>query len=219
MKCVAVILAGSGVYDGSEIHEAVLTLLYLDRVGADVSCFAPDKPQMHVVNHLTGEVAENESRNVLVEAARIARGAIKPLSQLDINQVDAIIIPGGFGAAKNLCDFALNGADCEIDSGIKTVIQQAVASGKVVGALCISPVVVAKALQEKGLAPKLTIGDDPGTAEALHAMGAENIDTPVNDIFVDEVNKIVTTPAYMLGPSISHVALGIKKLVDKVIEM
>ncbi|MDX9752330.1 MAG: isoprenoid biosynthesis glyoxalase ElbB [bacterium] len=219
MKRVGVILAGCGVLDGSEIHEAVLTLLYLDRDGADVQCFAPDKPQMHVVNHLTKQPVDGETRNVLVEAARIARGQIKPLSELRMEDIDAVIIPGGFGAAKNLCTYATQGVECEIDSDMKQVIQEAVAQGKVVGAICISPVVVAKALQEKGLHPKLTIGTDPGTNQDLADLGAEAIDQAVNEIIVDETLRIVTTPAYMLGPSISHVALGIKKLVDKVLEL
>ncbi|MBD3267171.1 isoprenoid biosynthesis glyoxalase ElbB [bacterium] len=219
MKKVAVILSGCGVFDGTEIHEAVLTLLYLDRAGAEVQCYAPDKPQMHVVNHATGNEAEGESRNVLEESARIARGAVKPLHELNMSETEAIVFPGGFGAAKNLSNFATNGADCEVDQDIKVIIQEAVESGKVVGVICISPVLAAKALQEKGIKTQLTIGNDQETASALQAMGSENVDTPVNDIYVDEENKIVSTPAYMLGPSISHVALGIKKLVDKVLEM
>ena len=218
MKRVAVILSGCGVYDGSEIHEAVLTLLYLDRDGAEILCFAPDKPQLHVVNHLTGQQA-GENRNVLQEAARIARGKISPLSELKLDSVDAIIFPGGFGAVKNLCSYAIQGDDCEIDADVVRVIQEAVQKKKVIGAICIAPVVIAKALQPLGIKCKLTIGDEEASANSINAMGSEHINTAVNDICVDDENKIVSTPAYMLGPSISHVALGIKKLVDKVLEM
>ncbi len=219
MKRVGVILSGCGVFDGSEIHEAVLTLLYLDRDGAEIKCFAPDKPQMHVINHLTQQPLEGETRNVLAESARIARGEISPLSQLNLDQLDAVIFPGGFGAAKNLCTFATEGVNCQIDSEVAGIIKDARSKGKVIGALCISPVLVARALKDEGVSSTLTIGSDASTAGALREMGAENQAASVNEIVVDDKNKIVTTPAYMLGPNIANVAEGIEKLVNKVMEM
>ena len=219
MKKVGVVLAGCGVYDGSEIHEAVLTLLYLDQAGAEIHCFAPDKEQMHVVNHLTGQPAEGEKRNVLTESARIARGEIKPLSEMKLDQLDAVIFPGGFGAAKNLCTFAVDGPACDIDPDVIGLIGDALAKKKTVGAICISPVVVARALKDSGENPELTIGQDQGTNEALTALKAKPVNARVDEIVVDEKHKIVTTPAYMLGPRIADVAAGIEKLVRKVVEI
>ncbi|MGI6454605.1 MAG: isoprenoid biosynthesis glyoxalase ElbB [bacterium] len=219
MTRVALILSGCGVYDGSEIHEAVLTLLYLDKANVAVECYAPDKPQMHVVNHLTGQPEAGESRNVLKESARIARGEIQPLSALNLDRVDAVIFPGGYGAAKNLCTFATDDVNCEIDEDVARLIQQAVERQIVIGAICISPAVIARALRDQGRHAKFTIGTDAATAGALRAMNAVNIPCSVNEIAVDEENRIVSTPAYMLGPSISKVAEGIEKLVDKVLQL
>ena len=220
MNRVGVVLSGCGVFDGSEIHEAVLTLLFLDRAGAEIHCFAPDKPQREVVNHFTQKPVAGETRNVLVESARIARGEIAPLSSLNLDQLEAIIFPGGFGAAKNLCSFAVDDVKCELDPDVGRVIQEAVAKGKVVGAICISPVLIARALQGKtGSKPVLTIGTDAATAGALRQLGAENKPASVKEIVVDEKNKIVSTPAYMLGPRIANVAEGIELLVKKVLEL
>lgn len=219
MAQVGVVLSGCGVFDGSEIHEAVLTLLYLDQAGAKVSCFAPDKPQLHVVNHLTMQPVEGESRNVLVESARIARGEIKPVSELTMDQLDAVVFPGGFGAAKNLCTYAVDGDACDIDPDVARVIKDAHSKGKVIGAICISPVTVARALKDQGVKAELTIGSDAATAGSLRAMGSENKAAAVHEIVVDEANKIVSTPAYMLGPNIANVAKGIQKLVEKVLTM
>lgn len=219
MTRVAVVLSGCGVYDGAEIHESVLTLLYLDKAGAEIHCFAPDKPQIHVVNHLTGQPESHETRNVLVESARIARGEIKPLSELKMEVFDAVVFPGGFGAVKNLSTFASDGDRCSIDPQTARVIQEAVDKGKTIGAICISPALVARALMEKGLKPVVTIGTDAATAGALRVMGAENRPASVMEIVIDEKNRIVTTPAYMLGTGIAQVAIGIEKLVNKVMEM
>ncbi|MBD3167968.1 MAG: isoprenoid biosynthesis glyoxalase ElbB [candidate division Zixibacteria bacterium] len=219
MKKVAVILAGSGVYDGSEIHEAALTLLYLDKVKAEIKCFAPDKNQLHVINHLQGEPVEGENRNVLLESARIARGEVLPLPELKVDDFDAVIFPGGFGAAKNLCTFAVDGPDCEIDGDVNRIVNDTVEKKKVLGVICISPVIAARALKDSGRKPKLTVGTDKGTMEALEKLNAEPVEARVNEIVVDENNKIVSTPAYMLGPSIAPVAEGIEKLVNKVIDM
>lgn len=212
---VGVLLAGCGVYDGAEIHEAVLTLLALDRLGAEAVCLAPDVAQMHVVNHLTGKVEEGESRNVLVEAARIARGSVADAAKVDASALDALLVPGGFGAAKNLCDFAVAGAECTVDPDVSRLLKSVHGAGKWVGAICISPVLVAKLLGEER--PNVTIGNDPGTARAVEAMGACHVGCGVEGIVVDEARRVVTTPAYMLGPSIGAVAQGIEKLVAEVV--
>jgi len=218
MKRVGVILSGCGVFDGSEIHEAVLTLYFLDRAHAQVHCYAPDKPQRDVVDHKTQQ-AQQEERNVLTEAARIARGAIAPLSEIDLAGLDAIIFPGGFGAAKNLCSFAVDGPSCDVDPDVLATIRSAVDMGKTVGAICIAPVVVAKALEETSHRATLTIGTDEGTKSALTSMNANPVDASAGEIAVDETNRIVTTPAYMLAQSVSEAAAGIEKLVEKVLEM
>jgi len=219
MKRIGVVLSGCGVYDGSEIHEAVLALLYLDKAGAEVQCFAPDKPQRDVINHLKGETAAGEQRNVLVEAARIARGNIKPLSELSVEALDALVFPGGFGAAKNLSAFAVEGPAGEVEAEVGRVIRAAVDQGKVVGAICIAPAVIAKALEGTGRTPKLTIGTDSGTAGALETMGALHCSASVSEVCVDEGNRLVSTPAYMLGQSIAEVAVGIEAFVTKVMEL
>ncbi|MBZ0263481.1 isoprenoid biosynthesis glyoxalase ElbB [bacterium] len=219
MPKIAVVLSGSGVMDGSELHEAVLTLLYLDELGADVQCFAPDKDQMHVIDHVKNQPAENQSRNVMVEAARISRGDIKPLSELNSSDYNALVIPGGFGAAKNLCTFAVKGSDCEVDPDMENAIVGFYTAGKVVAPMCIAPAAVAKALGKKNIKVKLTIGNDTETASAINAMGAEHINCAVDGIVVDVTHKIISTPAYMLGPSIRDVGKGIRKLAEKVIEM
>ena len=214
-KNIAVILSGSGVFDGSEIHEAVLTLLSLDRKGAQYQCFAPDINQHHVVNHLTGE-EQPETRNVLVEAARIARGEIKPLSELNASQFDAVVLPGGFGAAKNLCDFAFKGGDLTVNEEVTASIKAFASASKPVGLMCIAPAMAGRLFGE---GVKATIGTDADTASALEQTGVDHQDCPVGDIVVDEAHKLVTTPAYMLARSISEAATGIDKLVEKVLEL
>ena len=219
MKKVAVVLAGCGVFDGAEIHEAVLTLLYLDQAGTEVQCFAPDKPQMHVINHLKGEPVDGESRNVLVESARIARGNIKPLTELKMADFDAVVFPGGFGAAKNLCTFAVDGPNCSVEDDVVRVTREAVKAGKPVGTICISPACTAKALEGAVEGVKLTVGTDQGTLDALGAMKASPVAANVQDIVIDEQKKIVSTPAYMLGQRIADVATGIEKLVKQIVKM
>lgn len=215
MKNVGVVLSGCGVYDGAEIHEAVLTLLALDRAGAQAVCFAPDKSQLHVINHLTGDEMPEE-RNVLVESARIARGNIQPLSQADASQLDALIVPGGFGAAKNLSSFASEGAECWIDKDLAKLTQQMYKANKPIGFMCISPVLLPKLLDQQ---VRLTIGNDPDQGEVIDAMGGEPVICPVDDIVVDIENKVVTTPAYMLAKSIGEAADGIDKLVSRVLDL
>lgn len=213
-KKVAVILAGSGVYDGSELHEAVITLLALNRQDAEVQCFAPNIAQMHVVNHLTGEVSEGETRNVLVESARIARGEVNDVVDLEAKDFDALVIPGGFGAAKNLCDFALNGSDMTMNEGVLTAAKSFKDAAKPVGLMCIAPAMAAAIF---GDGVQCTIGTDVETAAVLSTMGAEHINAEVNHVVVDEAHKLVTTPAYMLAENISQVADAIEELVDRVL--
>ena len=213
MKKVGVVLSGCGVNDGTEIHEAVITLLAIARCGAEAVCFAPDKPQADVINHLTGD-AMAESRNVLIEAARIARGAIQPLSQASADALDALIVPGGFGAAKNLSNFASQGAESSVDSGLKQLAQAMHAAGKPLGFICIAPAMLPKIFD---FPLRLTIGTDIDTADVLEEMGAEHVTCPVDDIVVDEENKVVTTPAYMVAQNIAEAASGIEKLVTRVL--
>lgn len=213
MKKIGVILSGAGVYDGSEIHEAVITLLAIARHGAQAVCFAPDKWQSDVVNHLTGETLA-ERRNVLIESARIARGNVQPLSQASANDLDALIVPGGFGAAKNLSNFASLGNECTVDSSLKTLALEMHEAGKPLGFMCIAPAMLPKIFD---FPLRLTIGTDIDTAEVLEEMGAGHVPCPVDDIVVDEENKVVTTPAYMLAEDIAQAASGIEKLVARVL--
>ncbi|MCE4566849.1 isoprenoid biosynthesis glyoxalase ElbB [Maribellus sp. CM-23] len=214
MKKIAVVLAGCGVYDGAEIHEATLTMLAISQQGAEYQCFAPDVKQAHVVNHLTGEEMP-ESRNVLVEAARIARGNIKPLSEYKASDFDAIVFPGGFGAAKNLCTFAFDGPDCSVNPDVESAIRSTVVAEKPVGALCISPALITKVLGDV----EVTIGQDAGTAAAIEKLGATHVATTHGEIVVDNKYKVVTTPCYMLDATISQIADGANNVVAKILEM
>ena len=214
-KKVAVILSGSGVYDGAEINESVITLLRLDQRGAQVQCFAPNIAQLHVINHLTGEEMP-ESRNVLVESARIARGNIKDIREADVDDFDALIVPGGFGAAKNLSNFAVEGAGCTVQPEVLALAEAFAEAGKPVGLMCISPALAAKIY---GPGVTCTIGNDTDTATAMNKMGATHEDCAVTEIIEDKARKLVTTPAYMLAQNISEAASGINKLVDRVLEL
>jgi enhancing lycopene biosynthesis protein 2 len=216
MVRVGVVLSGCGVYDGAEIHEATLTLFFLDRAGAEVICMAPNVDQMDVVNHIKGE-ATGEKRNVLVEASRIARGVIKDIKDVKAGDIDVLVFPGGFGAAKNLCNFAVKGADCTVNPGVEKLIKEMHSAKKPIGFICIAPVIAAKVLGSFN--PQLTIGNDKGTAEAIEKMGGKHIVSPVENAVVDQKNKIVTTPAYMLGPTISKVAMGIEKVINEVLKL
>lgn len=218
MAKIGVVLAGCGVYDGSEIHETVITLLALNRAGVDVICMAPDVEQ-GVVNHLTGEAVEGATRNVLEEAARIARGDIRNIAEVEAADIDALILPGGFGAAKNLCDFAVKGPECTVQPDVARLIRDVVAAKKPLGAICIAPAVVSKVLGEEKLAHKLTIGTDVGTAQALTAMGSTHVDCDVRNCVIDKDNKMVSTPAYMLANNIGEAAEGIEKAVKAVIDL
>ncbi|WP_370558868.1 isoprenoid biosynthesis glyoxalase ElbB [Edwardsiella tarda] len=215
MKRVGVVLSGCGVFDGSEIHEAVLTLLALSRAGAQAVCLAPDREQTQVIDHRSGEVVA-ERRNMLVEAARIARGEVTPLAQGDASQLDALIVPGGFGAAKNLSSLASDGAACWVDSDLQRLVRELHQAGKPLGFICIAPALLPKLL---GAPVRVTIGNDAGTAAAIEAMGGQHVACPVDEIVVDTAQRVVTTPAYMLAGSIAEAAQGIDKLVAQVLEM
>lgn len=215
-KKVAVILSGCGVYDGSEIYESVITLLRLDQRGAQVQCFAPDIAQHHVINHRTGEEMP-ESRNVLTEAARLARGNIQDLAEARAEDFDALIIPGGFGAAKNLSDFASQGAGCTVLPQVLSLAQAFAQAGKPIGMMCIAPTMAAQ-IFGKGVVCTLGHDDDPAAA-AAREMGVEHKPCEVSEIVEDRQHKLVSTPAYMLAQSISEAASGIYKLVDRVLEL
>jgi enhancing lycopene biosynthesis protein 2 len=225
-KNIAVLLAGSGVYDGSEIHEAVLTLLALDEAGASYQCVAPDKPQFHVINHLTGEPMA-ESRNVLLESARIARGKVKALKDMKASDFDALIIPGGFGAAKNLNEWAIKGPDGAIDPEVKACILDFMRLNKPIGAMCMGPTVVAQALAGSDYHPQLTVGstaapspyDIAAISAGMERMGSKAVMRTVQQIEVDVTHKIVTAPCYMMEACISDIRLNTKQLVDALLKL
>jgi enhancing lycopene biosynthesis protein 2 len=216
MKKVAVILSGCGVYDGSEIHEAVLTLLAIEQNGASYRCFAPNIAQHHVINHLTGEVSEDESRNVLVESARIARGDVEDLCELREQDFDALIVPGGFGAAKNLCNFALDGDNYQVNEQVLAACQAFAKADKPAGYMCIAPAML-PLIYPKGV--QGTIGKDAGTASLISAKGLVHNDCNVEDVVIDHAHRLVTTPAYMLATTMAEAASGINNLVKSVLAL
>ncbi|MBW2445230.1 MAG: isoprenoid biosynthesis glyoxalase ElbB [Deltaproteobacteria bacterium] len=212
---VAVVLSGCGYLDGAEIHESVITLLALDRAGAEVECLAPDRAQRDVVDHRNGEAIPGAERNVLVESARIARGEIRDVAEARVVDYDAVILPGGFGAAKNLSSFAVDGPECSIDPGVERLLRDAHEAGKPIGLVCIAPAIGAKLFPDV----ELTIGTDPETAGALEKMGAHHKSCPVDAFVCDDQARVVSCPAYMLGPGIKDVAVGIEKLVAEVLRL
>lgn len=215
MKKVGVLLAGCGVFDGSEIYESVLTLMALEKAGVQAVCMAPDKDQLQVINHLTGEET-GEKRNVLVESARIARGNIENLSGVSGDDIDALIVPGGFGAAKNLSTFAVDGPSATVDPEVSRLVREVFALRKPIGFLCISPAVGAQILGETGV--ELTIGTDAETAKGIESFGARHVNCEVTEIHIDQDRKVISTPAYMLGQNILEVSTGIEKLVQTLVE-
>lgn len=216
MKKVAVILSGCGVYDGSEIYESVLTLLRLEQQGAEYQCMAPDVPQLHVIDHCSGEPVPGESRNVLQESARLARGRIIDISTANAADYDALIVPGGFGAAKNLSDFALKGDQCSVNPDVVAFARAIHEAGKPVGLICIAPAMIPQLLG-KGI--RCTVGNDADVAGAIERMGGVHENCGVDAIVEDAEAKVVTTPAYMLAGSILDAESGISKLVDRVLEL
>lgn len=218
MKKIAVCLSGCGFLDGAEIHESVLTLLAIDQAGAKAVCCAPDVNQVGVVDHFKKEPAAG-TRNVLVESARIARGDIVDVKKIRAAEMDALIFPGGFGAAKNLCSFATDGATCNVNPDVERLTGEFLAAKKPIGAICIAPALLARIVGRKDLHPRLTIGTDKATAGAINTMGAQHCDCPVTEMITDEKHKIVSTPAYMLGQGPAEVFEGIRKLVAEVIRL
>ncbi|MEI5639861.1 MULTISPECIES: isoprenoid biosynthesis glyoxalase ElbB [unclassified Pseudoalteromonas] len=215
MKKVAVILSGCGVFDGAEVNEAVLTMLYLEKADAQYQCFAPNIEQFHVINHLTGEEMD-ERRNVLVESARIARGEVKDLETLNADDFDALILPGGFGVAKNLCDFAIKGAKSTVLESVKVACTEFSRQQKPIAYLCIAPALIGHIHPPGTLA---TIGNDVETAAAIDTLGAKHQQCEVSDIVVDDNEKVISTPAYMLANSVLEAATGIEKAVNKLVAM
>jgi len=218
---VAVVLAGSGRADGSEIHESVSVLVHLNRHAIAYRCFAPDKPQAEVVDHVTGKVEPGQTRNQMVEAARIARGEISPIATLRAADFDAIAFPGGFGAAKNLCTFAFKGPDCDVDADVARVLREFHAATKPIALACIAPVIAAKVLGTSAGGPgcEVTIGSDEGVAGAIAKMGARNIAKDVTHAHVDAKNRIVTTPAYMCDTGPWGVFQGIGAMIDELAKL
>jgi enhancing lycopene biosynthesis protein 2 len=216
---VGVVLSGCGVFDGSEIHEAVSILIALDRRGAQAICMAPNIPQAMVVNHLTGKAEVEERRYVLEEAARIARGRIRDLAVVHERDVDGLVFPGGYGAVKNLCSFAGEGVDCLVNPDVERLIREVHAAGKPIGLACIAPVVAAKVLGAIGAAPRLTIGTDRGTADAIEAMGGQHEAAGEISLCIDEKNRLVSTPCYMNNVTPWIVYQGADKMVDALLKM
>ncbi|PKL80209.1 MAG: isoprenoid biosynthesis protein ElbB [Ignavibacteriae bacterium HGW-Ignavibacteriae-4] len=224
---IGVLLSGCGVYDGSEIHESVFTLLAIEENGAEAICFAPDKDQAHVINHIDGSVEQGEKRNVLKESARIARGNIKSINKTSIDDFDALVIPGGFGAAKNLNRWAFEGPDGDIDPAVKHLIIDMISAKKPIAALCMGPTVIAKALQGSGIGTKLTVGtnkekspyDIKEISDGMESLGVMSVMKTIDEICYDEENKIVTAPCYMMQASISQVRINTKQAIDKLISI
>ena len=217
-KKIGVVLSGCGVYDGAEIHESVITLLAIDRAGAEAVCMAPNVDQLHVINHLSGEEM-SEKRNVLIESARIARGDIKDISTVKADDIDALFFPGGFGAAKNLCDFAINGENCSVHPEVTRLVQEFKDKQKPQGVACIAPAMMARIYRDESVHPTLTIGNDKEVGGKIELMGSTHQECATQEIVLDRENKIVSTPAYMTGQSISEVAEGIEKAVKELIAM
>jgi enhancing lycopene biosynthesis protein 2 len=213
MKKFAIVLAGCGVYDGAEIHEATMSMYAVKKQGADYKIFAPDIEQHHVINHLTGDEMP-EKRNVLVEAARIARGKIQPLTEFRAEDFDAILFPGGFGVAKNLCTFAFEGEDCKVNPQVEDALRAMKKAGKPIGALCISPILIAKIFGEV----ELTIGQDEQTANAVQGMGAMHKKTNHGEVIIDASQNVYTTPCYMLDASITDIADGAENIVRAILK-
>jgi enhancing lycopene biosynthesis protein 2 len=213
-KKFAVVLSGCGVFDGSEIHEATMTLYAIMNNGGEYEIFAPDVPQHHVIDHITGEPTD-EKRNVLTESARLARGKIKALTEFRTENFDAIIFPGGFGVAKNLSSFAFDGAECMINVQVEKIIREMVNQEKPVGALCIAPVLMARILEK----PELTIGQDAETARALESMGSVHKNTSHGEVVVDKKYKLVTSPCYMLDATILDIAAGADAVVKELFRL
>lgn len=216
MYKIGVLLSGCGVMDGSEIHEAVITLLAIDKEGIEAVCIAPNKDQTQVINHFTNSPT-SEKRNILIESARIARGNIKDIKDINPKDIDAVIMPGGFGASLNLSSFANDGAKTSVLPEVEDFLTKMHKLKKPIGGICIAPNILAKVFGDKKV--ELTIGNDQGTANKLEQMGAKHINKSAKEIVIDNNNYIVTTPAYMLAKGPAEVEVGVTKLVKAIIEM
>lgn len=212
----AIVLSGCGRADGSEIHEATCAMLSIDCLGSTYQCFAPNIEQSMVVNHITGEIMD-EKRQVLLESARLARGNILPLKNYRPEDFDAIIFPGGLGAVTNWCNFKVAGVNCDVDASVEHAILQSVKKGVVIGAMCIAPVLIAKVLGHQGV--HVTIGNDKGVAQAITRTGAIHEKRGATEVCVDELRKVVTTPAYMLASSIKEVCEGADNMIKAIIKL
>ena len=218
---IGVLLSGCGVYDGAEIQEAVLTLLAIEEAGYEAVCISINDKQHHVINHLSGEEM-SESRNMMVEAARISRGNIKEISEITPADIDALVIPGGFGSAKNFSDWAFKGPDCKIRPDVKLLLVNLINIGKPIIALCVSPVVLAKALEDSGIQLNLTIGSSNapspyeilGFISGINSVGAKTEEKTISEILVDKENKVITAPCYMMNASILEVRKNIKQAIE-----
>lgn len=219
MKRIAGVLAGCGVYDGAEIQEAVIVLLAFARRGVAVDWFAPDMEQAHVVDHLAGQPAAGERRNVLVESARIVRGAVRPLVELDAGAYDGLVLPGGFGAAKNLCSYAFEGAAMSVLPGLEKLVLDFHRAHKAMGFVCIAPVIAARVLGAAGRYPLVTIGDDAGTAKDIQGWGASHEIQPADGVCVDPGNRLVSTPAWNAAVEPLQVERGIEALAERLTAM
>ncbi len=215
MPKVGLVLSGCGVNDGSEIHEAVITMLELDKAGAEIVLMAPNIDQLHVINHATGEEMD-DSRNVLIESARISRGNIEDIAGVTSDNLDALIFPGGFGVSKNLSDYAMSGMECSVNPDVLRLSREVHNDQKPIGVICIAPAIMAKILAGD---TELTIGFDEQTAADIDAMGAKHVLCPVDEIVIDKEKKVVSTPAYMEAKSIKEAASGIEKLVAEILSM
>ena len=218
MKKIGVVLAGCGAQDGAEIHESVITLLALDRANVETIIMAPDMNQFHVINHLKGGTME-PARNILVEASRIARGNIVPVGTISGNQLDALVFPGGSGMAKNIFDYSMTGSDCTVIKDVERLVMEIINDNKPIGAICIAPVMIAKVLQNMGRNGLVTAGYNQQISLDINAMGIEVQKVGPEDIVIDHDNKIISTPAYVEAKSIREVAIGIEKLIEKVVEL
>ena len=216
---VGVVLSGCGVQDGSEIYEAVLTILALEKAGVKILAMAPDVQQAEVVNHYTGAETRMETRDVLSESARITRGKIQAINAVSEQSLDALILVGGYGAAKNLCTYANDGPTGKVNEELRELLVKMNKLGKPIGAMCIASVVVAMALRDTGEHTILTVGSDEKVAADLEQMGAKHQNTRVDQICYDSTHNIVSTPAFMLAESAMQCETGINKLVDQVVSI
>lgn len=210
----AIVLSGCGVYDGAEIHEATMTMLAVESKGCQYEMFAPNINQYHVINHLTGDVMD-ESRNVLVEAARIARGNIRALSEYSAKEFDGIIFPGGFGVAKNLCSYAIDGTEMRIDKIVAGAVRETHSLKKPIGALCISPIMIAALIP----GAEVTLGSDTKFNGEVSNLGGKHKTTQNRQVVVDTINRIVTTPCYMNDATITDIARGAELVVKEMIAL